>query len=926
MMARAGGLLVLDRPRRDVRLRSGVSRRLVLAAALAGVGVLAGFIASPGHSSSSRQPSSGRQGLSSLPLAAQSAVSRGLGADQSSFFARRTPSGAVSLDNAAQGLRATFSTGGIALSGAHGLRLGLSALAVGRIGALVPVSGLRAASVDRNRVVYASDGVSEWFANGPLGLEQGFTLVHRPAGNGPLTISQTLSGNTLPRLSSGGHDVTFKSPAGALTYKQLVVTDASGARVRARLALAGNRLTITIQDQHAAYPLRVDPIIQQTAELTASNGAAGDELGTSVAISGSTIVAGAPFRTVGSNVDQGVVYVFTEAASGGWTDATQTAELTASDGAATDEFGSAVAISGSTIVVGTPFRNNYRGAAYVYTEPAGGWSGTTTNPMTQTAELSASNGGANDDFGYSVGVSGSTVVVGAEQQEVGSNTYQGAVYAYTAPAGGWVGTTTNPMTQTAELTASDGAASDYLGTAVAVSGSTIVAASETHNGTGSAYVYTEPTGGWSGSTTNPLHQTAELAPSDGAFNDLFGSAIAVAGGTIAVGAEDHNSEQGAVYVYSKPLAGWSGTTANPMPQTAELSASDGAGGGFIFGNGDSLGTSVAVSLSGSTIIAGAPDHTVSNTSQGAAYMFTEPAGGWADETEAAELTASDGAGYDYLGDAVGISGSVIVASSPVHTVGSNASQGAAYTFQDPVTASTVTLTLGPWTLNGNGSWTATATFTVEDASGNPVKGDHVTIASSGSQVIGPVTVGSTPGTYQATITSPTNPGTATVTATDTSATPNAAATAQLRATPAAAGTTTPVGTTPQATTVPSNIFTIGSARAQPDGTIVVVVTVPGPGTVNLLATHEDITKASAASARLKPGQEREGLGRVAITTTAAGKVTVTMHPNAAGRRLVRRHRGFGWALNVAVWTSYTPNGGAPRNVKRIVHVFSAKHR
>jgi hypothetical protein len=923
MMARAGGLLVLDRPRRGAGPRNGLSRRVLFAGALVGVGVLTVFVASPGRSSSGGPLSSGRQGWSSLPLAAQSAVSRGLGADQSSFFARRTPSGAVSLDNAAQGLRATFSTGGVALSGAHGLRLGFSALAVGRIGALVPVSGLSAASVDRNRVVYAAAGVSEWFANGPLGVEQGFTLAHRAAGRGPLTISQTVSGNTLARLSRGGRDVTFKSPAGALTYKQLVVTDASGARVRARLALAGNRLTITIQDQHAAYPLRVDPIIQQTAELTASNGAASDELGTSVAISGSTIVAGAPLRTVGANADQGLVYVFTEPASGGWTNATQTAELTASDATATDEFGAAVAISGSTIVVGTPFRNNYRGAAWVYTEPAGGWVGTPTNPMTQTAELSATNGGTGDDFGNSVGVSGSTIVVGAQGQAVGSNNYQGAAYEYTEPAGGWSGTTT----QTAELTASDGAANDNLGNAVAVSGSTIVAGSPAgQGGTGSAYVYTEPTGGWSGSTTNPLHQTAELAASDGAFNDVFGSAIAVSGSTIAVGARSHNNGAGAVYVYSKPSAGWSGTSANPMPQTAELSASDGAGAsGFIF-NGDSLGDSVAVSLSGSTIVAGAPDHGASGSEQGAVYMFTEPAGGWADETEAGELTASDGAAGDYLGSTVGISGSTIVTSSPVHTVGSNASQGAAYTFQDPVTASTVTLTLGPWTLNGNGSWTATATFTVEDASGNPVKGDHVTIASSGSQVIGPVTAGSTPGTYQATITSPTNPGTATITATDTSATPNAAATAQLRATPAAAGTTTPVGTTPQAATLPSNIFTIGSARAQPDGTIVVVVTVPGPGTVNLLATHEDITKASAASAQLKPGQEREGLGRVAITTTAAGKVTVTMHPNAAGRRLVRRHRGFGWAFNVAVWTSYTPNGGAPRNVKRIVHVFSAKHR
>jgi hypothetical protein len=902
-------------------------RRIVLAAALAGVGVLAGLIASPGHSSLSRQLSSGRQGLSSLPLAAQSAISRGLGADQPGFFAWRTPSGAVSLENAAQGLRARLGAGSIALRGSHGLRLGLSALAVGRIGALEPVSGLSSASLDRNRVVYASAGASEWFANGPLGVEQGFKLARRPAGSGPLTISQTVSGNTLARLGSGGRGVTFTAPAASLTYGQLVVTDASGTRVPASLALAGNRLTITIQDQHAVYPLAVDPTIQQTAELTASNGATGDELGTSVAISGSTVVAGAPLRTVGSNVDQGVVYVFTEAAFGGWTNATQTAELTASDGAASDEFGAAVAISGSTIVVGAPFRNNYQGAAYVYTEPAGGWSGTTTNPMTQTAELSASNGGTGYDFADSVAASGSTIVIGAKSQEVGANTYQGAAYVYSEPAGGWSGT----ATQTAELTASDGAAGDSLGTAVAVSGSTIVAGAPAHNGTGSAYVYVEPTGGWSGSTTNPLTQTAELAPSDGAFNDDFGSAIAVSGPTIAIGADAHNSGAGAVYVYTKPPTGWSGTSANPMPQTAELSASDGVAGGFIF-NGDSLGTSVAVSLSGSTIIAGAPEHATSDPGQGAVYMFTEPAGGWASETEAAELTASDDQAYDYLGSAVGISGSEIVASSPVHTVGSNASQGAAYTFQDPVTASTVTLTLGPWTPNGDGSWTATATFTVDDASGNPVTGDHVTITSSGSQAIGPVTAGSAPGTYQATITSPINPGTATITATDTSVSQNAAAIAQLGATPTTPPTTVPTSpgatptATPQATNLPSNIFTIGSVHARPDGTIAVVVTVPGPGTVNLLATHEDITEASAASAQLEPGQKREALGRVTITTTAAGKVTVTLHPNAAGRRLVRRHGRLGWALNVAVWTSYTPNDGRTRNVKRIVHVFSAKHR
>ena len=90
---------------------------------------------------------------------------------------------------------------------------------------------------------------------------------------------------------------------------------------------------------------------------------------------------------------------------------TQTAKLTASDGAAGDDFGSSVSISGNTVVVGARChgrRNSHQGAAYVFTEPGSGWAN-----MTQTAKLTASDGAADDDFGYSVSISGNTVVVGA---------------------------------------------------------------------------------------------------------------------------------------------------------------------------------------------------------------------------------------------------------------------------------------------------------------------------------------------------------------------------------------------------------------------------------------------------------------------------------------------------------------------------------
>src|SRR5262249_45303741 len=103
----------------------------------------------------------------------------------------------------------------------------------------------------------------------------------------------------------------------------------------------------------------------QTAELTASDGAAGDQLGSSVSVSGDTITAGAPQRTIGGHAAQGAVYMYAKP-GGGWTNATQTAELTASDGSTNDELGSSVAISGTTIAAGSPRRTVSRGALYVF--------------------------------------------------------------------------------------------------------------------------------------------------------------------------------------------------------------------------------------------------------------------------------------------------------------------------------------------------------------------------------------------------------------------------------------------------------------------------------------------------------------------------------------------------------------------------------
>jgi hypothetical protein len=111
----------------------------------------------------------------------------------------------------------------------------------------------------------------------------------------------------------------------------------------------------------------------------------------------------------------------------------EVAKLTASDGAADDRLGQSVAISGATVVAGAyqakvGGTNITQGAAYVFVQPAGGWAGA----QTESAKLTASDGGGGDKFGYSVAISGTTLVAGAPTAMVGGITNQGAGYVFQA--------------------------------------------------------------------------------------------------------------------------------------------------------------------------------------------------------------------------------------------------------------------------------------------------------------------------------------------------------------------------------------------------------------------------------------------------------------------------------------------------------------
>jgi hypothetical protein len=267
--------------------------------------------------------------------------------------------------------------------------------------------------------------------------------------------------------------------------------------------------------------------MKETAKLTPSDSYSG--LGASVAMSGNTVVVGASgtgFGTIGS------AYVFVRPAAG-WTNMSQTAELTPSDGLDYDAFGSACAISGNTIVVG----DLGQAKDYLFVAPSGGWVN-----MTQTGRLTVPGGSP----GLAMAISGDTVVTGSPDTTINSKYAQGAAYVFVKPTSGW----TN-VTPAAILTASDGAAGDDMGFAVAISGNQIVAgAPYAAYGSdaarqGAAYQFVKPSTGWK--TTS--HFNAKLGASDGQKGDEFGWSVSISASTVLVGAPGASTQQGAGYLF-----------------------------------------------------------------------------------------------------------------------------------------------------------------------------------------------------------------------------------------------------------------------------------------------------------------------------------------------------------------------------------------
>ncbi|MGH8472404.1 MAG: FG-GAP repeat protein, partial [Gammaproteobacteria bacterium] len=256
-------------------------------------------------------------GLSSLPIQAQASISAALGRDQRAYHAKRDGR-AGRLDNPKHGLRADFTTRGLEMrSGAA--RFGLRLIGLGR-GARLEAVIADSPEAQANRVEYRRGGLSEWYVNGPLGLEQGFTLDSPPArkGSEALTLALRLSGDlsAVPDPRGDGMALQARGGGTALRYRGLVAWDSTGRTLPAWWQGQGSEVRLRVDDSGAGYPLTIDPIFED-ARLTASDGATGDAFGFSVAVSGETVVVGAVFDDVGSNLQQGSAYVFVRPV-GGW--------------------------------------------------------------------------------------------------------------------------------------------------------------------------------------------------------------------------------------------------------------------------------------------------------------------------------------------------------------------------------------------------------------------------------------------------------------------------------------------------------------------------------------------------------------------------------------------------------------------------------
>jgi outer membrane protein assembly factor BamB len=420
--------------------------------------------------------------------------------------------------------------------------------------------------------------------------------------------------------------------------------------------------------------------------LTSPNAASEGQFGSTVATNGTIVVVGAPGEKSSGNIGAGNVYTFVVATG------KLSKSITSPHSQYEGQFGSVLAISGSIIVIGNPDEavGGVVGSAYTFSATTGkliktlsssktggigssvAISGTTAlvGAPQQTAQsvsqagkvyvLNATTGSlikapispapeSSGRFGTSVGVSGTTAVIGAPFESASGYSNAGNAYVFNPTSGKLLLTISSPSTR---LRSPNAQSSGAFGTAVAISENTIVvgAPSETaatESGAGNVYTFSASTGKLTGTLKDPNAQSS----------GNFGFAVAIAGSTIVVGAPGESSGAGNAYVFNSITGKLINTLKDPNSQS---------GGGF--------GTSVAIS--GTTIVIGAPTETAATFLQaGRAYTFNATTGSRI--STFISPTPQDGGNFGF---SVAITGISIVIGAPGETAVSHTDAGNTYTF------------------------------------------------------------------------------------------------------------------------------------------------------------------------------------------------------------------------------------------------------
>jgi hypothetical protein len=483
-----------------------------------------------------------------------------------------------------------------------------------------------------NRVAIDHGVAREWYAAGPLGIEQGYTVVRRPAGGrGQLGLALRVDG---ARGAGSGSSVRFLTPAGRVWLRigGLVAIDRAGRRLPARLQLRGRRLMVSVDDRRAQYPIRIDPLIQQGGKLTANDEDTSGVFGSSVALSadGNTALIGGPGDGVNDVGSLGAAWVFTRSPAGVWSQ--QGAKLTPTDEDGNGQFGSSVALSadGNTALIGAPAdtggpSDGAVGASWVFTRVGGSW-------VQRGSKLVAGDEMGFGQFGASVALSadGNVALIGGPFD---SSTI-GAAWVFKQSSGVW-------KQQGPKRTANDEVAGAQFGDSVALSadGTTALVGGEFDgeglDAPGAAWVFTP---GPNGLLTQ---QGPKLTPNDHQGFAQFGASVALSGdGNTALigGPADHGPDGlpfvGAAWTFTRSAGVWTQRGAK-LTATGE----DGLA---------SFGASVSLSSDGATALIGSPH----DGGLGGAYVFTGPPG--AMTQQAPKLTPTGEVGGAVAGLAVAL--------------------------------------------------------------------------------------------------------------------------------------------------------------------------------------------------------------------------------------------------------------------------------